>query len=234
MLLNIEGTTSLLAQVVTPKTYLSALITLDGRVVAFHIHPSAIVADEEEQSDGSDQAKIAAAIASGLWREDCYERPLPSTSKTELAQEVRNLDAVCEVCPLALLLNLLGFMIESRCIRLTEFCIFWRTAWSTTSQLYPTLFTSTCWKSWIGFARDIINEGRFRASLLSPVFRPLLPTLKKFLARKMRLLPAGHSDVLFHFSVGPIVARSIERAVFQYLGVYLHQMSYEGLRSHPP
>ncbi|PLW16310.1 hypothetical protein PCANC_05861 [Puccinia coronata f. sp. avenae] len=102
MLLNIEGTTSLLAQVVTPKTYLSALITLDGRVVAFHIHPSAIVADEEEQSDGSDQAKIAAAIASGLWREDCYERPLPSTSKTELAQEVRNLDAVCELGQLRL------------------------------------------------------------------------------------------------------------------------------------
>jgi hypothetical protein len=98
MLLNIEGTTSLLAQVVTPRTFLAALITLDGRVVAYHIHPSAIVADEDdEQSDGSDQAKIAAAIASGLWREDCYDRPLSSTSKTELANEVRNLDAVCEV-----------------------------------------------------------------------------------------------------------------------------------------
>ncbi|KAI7962841.1 hypothetical protein MJO28_000935 [Puccinia striiformis f. sp. tritici] len=94
MLLNIEGTTSLLAQVVTPKTFLAALITLDGRVVAYHVHPSAIEADEDKQSDGSDQAKIAAAIASGLWREDCYERPLSSNSKAELAQEVRNLDAV--------------------------------------------------------------------------------------------------------------------------------------------
>ncbi|KAI7967051.1 hypothetical protein MJO29_000328 [Puccinia striiformis f. sp. tritici] len=94
MLLNIEGTTSLLAQVVTPKTFLAALITLDGRVVAYHVHPSAIEADEDKQSDGSDQAKIAAAIASGLWREDCYERPLSSNSKAELAQEVRNLDAL--------------------------------------------------------------------------------------------------------------------------------------------
>ncbi|OAV97597.1 hypothetical protein, variant [Puccinia triticina 1-1 BBBD Race 1] len=102
MLLNIEGTTSLLAQVVTPKTFLAALITLDGRVVAFHIHPSAIVADEDEQSDGSDQAKIAAAIASGLWREDCYQRPFSSTSKTEVAREVRNLDAVCELGQLRL------------------------------------------------------------------------------------------------------------------------------------
>ncbi|EFP74757.2 hypothetical protein PGT21_024964 [Puccinia graminis f. sp. tritici] len=103
MLLNIEGTTSLLAQVVTPGTFLAALITLDGRVVAYHIHPSAIVADEDdEQSDGSDQAKIAAAIASGLWREDCYDRPLSSNSKTELANEVRNLDAVCELGQLRL------------------------------------------------------------------------------------------------------------------------------------
>ncbi|KNZ47561.1 hypothetical protein VP01_630g3 [Puccinia sorghi] len=96
MLLNIAGTTSLLGQVVTPKTFLAALVTLDGRVVAFSIHPSAIVAGEDHHSDGSDQAKIAAAIASGLWREDCYKRPLPSTSKAELAKEIRNLDAVCE------------------------------------------------------------------------------------------------------------------------------------------
>ncbi|POW18519.1 hypothetical protein PSHT_05760 [Puccinia striiformis] len=102
MLLNIEGTTSLLAQVVTPKTFLAALMTLDGRVVAYHVHPSAIEADEDKQSDGSDQAKIAAAIASGLWREDCYERPLSSNSKAELAQEVRNLDAVCELGQLRL------------------------------------------------------------------------------------------------------------------------------------
>jgi len=70
--------------------------------VAFSIHPSAIAAGEDDQSDGSDQAKIAAAIASGLWREDCYKRPLPSTSKAELAKEIRNLDAACELGQLRL------------------------------------------------------------------------------------------------------------------------------------
>jgi hypothetical protein len=47
--------------------FLAALITLDGWVVAYHIHPSAIVADKDgKQCDGSNQEKIAAAIASRL------------------------------------------------------------------------------------------------------------------------------------------------------------------------
>ncbi|OAV97596.1 hypothetical protein PTTG_01910 [Puccinia triticina 1-1 BBBD Race 1] len=151
MLLNIEGTTSLLAQVVTPKTFLAALITLDGRVVAFHIHPSAIVADEDEQSDGSDQAKIAAAIASGLWREDCYQRPFSSTSKTEVAREVRNLDAVCE---------------RTLCI------LFDASARSVASQFHTALSTRTRRKDWIRFHRHVVHEGPvITRSVERPIFQ---------------------------------------------------------------
>lgn len=102
MLLNIQAITNLLAQVVSSNTFLVALITFDGRLVAYHLHPNAILEDDDQtdrtSSDGSDQAKIVAAIASGLWRQECYERSLSAPpSKSDSTNHLRHLDAICEL-----------------------------------------------------------------------------------------------------------------------------------------
>jgi len=111
MLLNIEATTNLLAQVLSPNTFLAALITFDGRVVAYHVYPNPIILEPEDpihepdrsssrtsSPDGSDQAKIVAAIASGLWRQESYERSISSSPelKIDSINPLRHLDAVCE------------------------------------------------------------------------------------------------------------------------------------------
>ncbi|CAH7686206.1 hypothetical protein BY996DRAFT_4575319 [Phakopsora pachyrhizi] len=101
MLLNLEATTGLLSQVLSPQTFLAALITVDGRVVSFNFYskPQDLSSNSNSSSSSTspanDRVKTVAAIASGLWREAACDKS--SDSKLNSKDKVQSLDAICEL-----------------------------------------------------------------------------------------------------------------------------------------